>query len=176
MTLDATPAGAAADSYLTVAAADALAGEDLGPERDAWLKADVETKERALQRATREVDAYVATGWPQYDGAQALVFPREIDVDAGGDPIIPRKVVLATYQQALYVLKNRDALAAMNAHRAAGGTVDPDAAYSVDPQNGPAVISPMAMHYLAGFRTAPRISKGGSVRSARVRSGFIGAG
>lgn len=176
MTLDATPAGAAADSYLTVAAADALAGEDLGPERDAWLKADVETKERALQRATREVDGYVATGWPQYNADQALTFPRELDVDGNGDPLIPRKVVLATYQQALYVLKNRDALAAMNAHRSRAGDVEPDASYGVDPQNGPSIISPMAMHYLAGYRTTPRISKGGSVRSARVRSGFIGAG
>lgn len=176
MTLDATPAGADANSYLTVAAADALAGEDLGPERDVWLKADVELKDRALMRATREVDGYVATGWDPADADQALLFPREtIDVDAAGDAIIPRKVVLATYQQALYLLKNKDVLAAMNAHRARAGDVDPDSAYGVDPENGPSVISPMAMHYLAGFRTAPRVSKGGNVRSARVGSGFVGS-
>lgn len=174
MTLVATPAGATANSYLTVAAADVLAGEDLGPERDAWAKADAELKDRALQRATREVDGYVTSGWPPYDGDQALLFPREVDVDAAGDPVIPRKVVLATYQQALYLLKNRDALATMNAHRSRAGDVDPDSAYGVDPANGPSVISPMAMHYLAGFRTAPRAAKGGGVRSARVASGFPG--
>lgn len=174
MTLVATPASATANSYLTVAAADVLAGEDLGPERDAWLKADAELKDRALQRATREVDGYVTSGWPPFDGDQALLFPREVDVDAAGDAVIPRKVKLATYQQALYLLKNKDALAAMNAHRARSGDTDPDSAYGVDPENGPSIISPMAMHYLSGFRTAPRVSKGGSVRSARVGSGFVG--
>lgn len=175
MTLDATPAGAAANAYLTVAAADVLAGEDLGPERDAWRRADVETKERAILRATREVDAYVATGWDPYAADQALRFPRgTVDVDAALDPIIPRKVVLATYQQALYLVKNSDALSAMNAHRSRAGDVDPDASYGTDPANGPSIISPMAMHYLAGYRTAPRPAKGGGVRSARVGSGFPG--
>lgn len=174
MTLVATPGSATADSYLTVAAADALAGDDIGPERDAWSKADADLKDRALLRATREVDAYVATGWSPYSSDQVLVFPREIDVNAEGDPFIPRKVVLATYQQAIYILKNREALATMNAHRARAGDVDPDSAYGVDPANGPSVISPMAMHYLAGFRTAPRGGKGGNARSARVGSGFVG--
>lgn len=175
MTLDATPAGATANSYLTVADADALAGEDLGPERDAWLKEDLEAKERALLRATREVDAYVATGWAAYSTDQLLLFPRETDIDAAALPIIPRRVELATYQQAVYLLKNRDALSAMNAHRARGGDTDPDASYGVDPQNGPSIISPMAMHYLAGYRTAPRANKGGGVRSVRVASGFVGS-
>ena len=175
MTLVAAAASATANSYLTVAAADALVEEDLGPEADAWIKADVATQEAALQRATREVDAYVASGWPPFHGDQALVFPREVDVDGNNDPIIPRKIVLATYQQALYLLKNRDALAAMNAHRARAGDVDPDSAYGVDPANGPSIISPMAQHYLAGFRVAPRAGKGSGVRSVRVSSGFIGS-
>lgn len=175
MTLTATPADEAADSYLTVADADALAGADLGPETEAWIDSDLETKERALKRATREVDSYVATGWPPFDDAQALVFPREdLDADSAGDPFIPRKVVLATYQQALYLLKNKDALAAMNAHRSSAGEVDPAASYGVDPAAGPSIISPMAMHYLAGFRTAPKAGKGGGIGSVRVASGFPG--
>ena len=76
MTLDATPAGEDADSYLTLADADALAGADLGPEATTWITADVGLKEAALRRAAREIDAYVATGWPPFDGDQALVFPR----------------------------------------------------------------------------------------------------
>ena len=47
-------------------------------------------------------------------------------------------------------------------------------AYGVDPSNGPSIISPMALHYLAGFRTAPRAGKGGNVGSIRVASGFLG--
>lgn len=174
MPIVATPADPDADSYLTVATADSLAGDDLGPEADSWRRAELALKEAALRRATREVDSRVATGWPPYDGDQALVFPREIDTDAAGDALIPRKVVLATYQQAIYVLKNRDTLAAMNAHRARQGETDPDASYGVDPANGPSIISPMALHYLAGFRTAPRAGKGGNVGSIRVASGFLG--
>lgn len=175
MAIVATPASESADSYLTVAVADALAGDDLGPEADTWRKAELALKEAALRRATREVDSYVATGWLPYDGDQALVFPRaDVDVDVAGDPLIPRKVVLATYQQAIYLLKNRDVLAAMNAHRARQGETDPDASYGVDPSNGPSIISPMALHYLAGFRTAPRAGKGGNVGSIRVASGFLG--
>lgn len=175
MPLVATAGSSSADSYLTVAAADELAGADLGPEAEAWTDADLGTKEAALRRATREVDSYVATGWPPFDVDQALVFPREtLDEDANGTAFIPRKVQLATYQQAVYLLKNKDALAAMNAHRASAGNVDPDAAYGVDPNNGPSIIAPMAQHYLAGFKTAPRTGKGGSVRSPRVASGFPG--
>jgi hypothetical protein len=174
VTLEATPGAAAADSYLTVESADTLRDQDFGPEAEAWRKTDATDKEAILSRATREVDAHVATGWPPYDADQALVFPREIDVDGDDVPFIPRKVVLATYQQAIYIAKNKDALAAMNAHRASGGSVDPDAAYGTDPAAGPSIISPMAMHYLAGFRIAPKTGKGGGVRSVRVASGFPG--
>lgn len=172
--LVATPGSATASSYLTVAAADVLAADDIGPEPDKWLGADRREKAAALKRATREIDSYVATGWPAYSDDQALVFPRETDLDGAGDPMIPRKVVLATYQQAIYILKNKDALGAMNAHRSRQGDVDPDASYGVDPNNGPSIISPMALHYLAGFRVAPRAGKGGGIGSVRVASGFVG--
>lgn len=172
--LVATPGSATATSYLTVAAADVLAADDIGPEPDKWLSSTAKDKAAALKRATREIDSYVATGWAAYDDDQALLFPREQDVDGAGDPMIPRKIVLATYQQAIYVLKNKDALGAMNAHRARGGETDPDASYGVDPNNGPSIISPMAQHYLAGFRIAPKAGKGGGIGSVRVASGFVG--
>lgn len=175
MTLVANPSDPVSNSYLDVSNASALAAEDLGPEAESWLKSSEEVQEAALLRATREVDAFVATGWEPYHGIeQLLVFPRSIDRGIDLSPLYPRKVILATYQQALYLLKNKDALASMNAHRARAGDVDPDAAYGVDPANGPSIISPMAMHYLAGFRTAPRVGKGGGIGSTRVASGFPG--
>lgn len=174
MTLTATPASETADSYLTVAAADALAAADLGREAEEWIAADLAVKEAALKRATREIDAHVATGWPPHDPDQALLFPREQDVDGAGEAYIPRKIELATYQQATYLLKNIDALVAMNAHRSSGGEVDPEASYGIDPANGPSVISPMALHYLAGYRTAPKAGRGGGIGSVRVASGFVG--
>lgn len=173
--LVATAGDEAANSYLSVADADVLATDDLGPESSAWIAATTATKEAALKRATREIDAYVASGWPPFDADQALVFPRsDVDVDAAGDPYIPRKVKLATYQQAIYLLENLDALAAMNAHRSNGGDTDPAESYGVDPQAGPSIISPMAQHYLAGFRVAPRSGKGGGIGAVRVASGFSG--
>lgn len=175
MTLVATAGSSTADSYLTLAAAEAIAAGDIGPEVDAWTKADEPMREAALRRATREIDGYVATGWAPYDPDQALTFPREtMDVDDAGTPFIPQRIKQACYQQAIYILKNKDALAAMNAHRASAGSVDPDAAYGVDPAAGPSVISPMAAHYLAGFKTAPRSRTGGNVGSLRVASGFPG--
>ena len=59
MAIDATIAGASANSYLTVAAADALAASELGRDMKAWTAATTDEKEAALVRATEEVDAEV---------------------------------------------------------------------------------------------------------------------
>lgn len=172
-TIDATPGGAEANAYLTVAAADVLATDDIGPEAERWLASEPRIKAAALKRATREIDAHVATGWPPYDPDQALTFPREdLDVDAAGDATIPQRIRLACYQQAIFVLSNRDELAAVNAQRTRGSDADPDAAYGGDP--GPSIMSPLALHYLAGFRTAPRSRSGRGLGSVRVSSGFVG--
>jgi len=177
VTLIVTPGAADADSYLSLAGADEMAAKEpsTDPEIIAWGKVDATDKEAFLRRATNEIDAHVATGWAPYDADQALLFPRDqLDVDGDGEPFIPRKIERATFQQAIYVARNKDVLASMNAHRASGGSVDPDAAYGVDPAAGPSIISPLAMHYLSSFRIAPKAGKRGSVGSARVSSGFRG--
>lgn len=177
MALDATPAGASADSYLSVADADALAGADLGPEVDLWTAANTTAKEKALKRATREIDAYIRSGWAKHVSTQALRFPRSIDVDADGDPFIPVDLQRATYQQAIYVNRNATVLAAANRRRARNVTnaSEPDVSYTQgDPEEPIASMSAMAVHYLAGYATAPRAQRAASVRSARVSSGFVG--
>jgi len=183
MALDSTTGGAAADSYLSVAAADALAGADLGPEAAAWLAlvnatpADMARKEAALKRATREIDAYLRSGWARHSTTQALRFPRSIDVDTDGDPIIPTELARACYQQAIYINKNADVLAAANRRRARNlsNASEPDVSYTQgDPDEPMASMSALAIHYLAGYATAPRPQRAGSVRSARVSSGFMG--
>ena len=175
MTLDATPAGANADSYLTVAGADSLAGEDLGPEVTAWLAATTASKEAALKRATREIDGYLRTGVSAYSSTQALRFPRSTDV-VSGSPVIPRAIVLATYQQAIFVLKNATVLAAANTRRARSqaSASEPDVSYSQD--NDPtSLLSPIALHYLSDFRAAGRgDSRAGRMQAQRVTSGFRG--
>jgi len=84
MILDATPAGLSANSYLTVGAADSLAGADLGSAAAAWLAAVTAQKEAALVRATREVNAYLrSSGIARYAAAQSLLYPRAVDTAPG---------------------------------------------------------------------------------------------
>jgi hypothetical protein len=102
--IDATVAGANADSYLTVAEADAFAAVRLGRFAARWLDAGTTTdnKEDALKQATSDVDAFVRVG-PRFSTTQALIFPREID-ELNDVPFLPKRVKEATYEQAAYVL------------------------------------------------------------------------
>jgi hypothetical protein len=103
--LDVTVAGAAANSYLSVADADAFAASDVGPARDKWLTATLDEKERALIRATADIDGFVARVAhpfvvnPPY---QALLFPRAEDV-LSGVAYITRAVQMGTYVQAAFL-------------------------------------------------------------------------
>lgn len=173
MTLDATVAGALADSYLTVEDADALAEADMGPEATRWLDANttVAERERALKRATREIDGYVRTGWPKYTATQALRFPRSIDV-ASDVAYIPADITMAAYHQAAYVLRNAAVIDKANARHARGLSQfsEPNVSGSIDDESVN-IISPRAMHYLSGFEKASPV-RGGGMRSVRLGSGF----
>lgn len=118
MPLDVTPGGSASDSYLSLADALAYANADLGPYADGWIASDDTTREKALRRATRDIDRYVGSTTEKYAVDQALAFPRWEDVDSTGSPLIPVKLEQATYQQALYVLANAPVLDAAATRRA----------------------------------------------------------
>jgi hypothetical protein len=81
MALDATVGGALADSYLSVAAADALAEADIGTAAAHWRNPliPVGDRERALKRATREIEAHVSTSGVRYSATQRRLYPRAID-------------------------------------------------------------------------------------------------
>jgi hypothetical protein len=149
-----TAGDADANSYLSVADADALAADDLGPEAEAWLAATAAVKEAALKRATREVDAYLREGYPETTAP--LLFPRGVDVDDDDEPFIPRSVVLATYQQAIYLVKNAKALAAANTRRAHGNqsASEPNLSYTLD--DGMPTLSAHAALYIARMRSMVR--------------------
>lgn len=168
MSLDSTIAGAAAESYLSVAEADALAHADYGPEADWWLDGGLEQKELALRRATAEVDEYVRTGWARYSATQALLFPRLIDISAPAVPLIPARIARATYYQAAFLVKGARVLAAADMRRARGlrQASEPNLSYSVG--DDPQVLTGRALHALEGYRRA-----GGAkaVRSVRMVSG-----
>ena len=177
MTLDATVAGAAANSYLTVAAADALAAADMGPEADRWSAATttVDDRERALKRATREIDGFVRTGWLRNVATQALRFPRSIDVTSAGVAFIPPDILQAVYHQAAYVLANAAVIDRADARHARdlASSSEPNMSGSPDPE-GTHVMSPRALHYLADFGKAAG-GTSGTIRSLRMSSGFPGA-
>lgn len=180
MALDSTVAGTNADSYLSVADADALAAADLGPEADAWralsnaMPADVEQKERALKRATREIDAYLRSGWARYVSGQALLFPRLIDYrGTPAVPFVPTDIQRATYEQATFVLKNKDVLDYARTRRARDvqSASEPNLAFTERSDGGTTpVVSDAALLYLERYRRA-----GGSrrIRSARLARGWI---
>jgi phage gp36-like protein len=183
MTLDATIAGATANSYLTVAAADSYAGDDLGPEAAAWLAAVTADKEKALKRATREIDGYLRSGWVRYSAAQALLFPRAIDYS--GTPAaayLPSNVKLACYEQATYVLRNAKVLDNARTRRARDvqSASEPNISFAerasttrsgaASPDVDAAMLSDAALGYIEGFRRA-----GGSrgLTSVRMTSGWL---
>lgn len=121
MALDATLAGPSANSYLTVAAADAFAESDLGRNREAWAAATVEDREAALIRATREIDVAVGRVDSPYDPYQALLFPRYTDLAYGTETVIlPGRLGWATYAQAAFILRNANVLDDAASFRARG--------------------------------------------------------
>lgn len=125
MPLIATPGAANANSYVTVAEADAFAAERLNS--DAWTSATVLQKEAALITATRYIDALAApykklypTATPPYyvirphwtgkpaTSTQALAWPRIGMKDLNGNDIpsdvIPKALKDATCEFAIQLL------------------------------------------------------------------------
>lgn len=109
MAIDATVAGADANSYLDVAAASAYNGDRNGRQATAWNSSSTDDKENALIEATLLIDAIARASVP-YSAAQALAFPRAVDVDADLVPYLPERLRIATYEQAAYLIANQKLL------------------------------------------------------------------
>lgn len=100
VTVTATAGSASANSYLTVAAADAISNTMVGTL--VWSSATTDNKGRALITATRGLEVL---GWigAKATAEQALSWPRTGAVcgdKAYGDDEIPREVELATFDLA----------------------------------------------------------------------------
>jgi hypothetical protein len=177
MVLDATVGGASANSYLTVADADALAAADMGPEADRWAEAGttVASREIALQRATREIDDYVRPGFPRHSATQALRFPRaNADVDSDGDPFIPADIRHACYLQAAFILSNAAAIDRASARHARNQAQYSEPGTSgTEGQDSSSSWSLRALQALSAYAKASRTASGG-MTSTRVASGFAG--
>lgn len=173
MTFDATVAGTSADSYITVAVADAFAADDFGGEAERWLSADLATaqRERLLKRATREIDGYLRASWTTYLATQALSFPRNVDATASV-PFVPQDIQWATYAQAAYILKNGPAIDKANARHARqlSQFSEPNSSGTLDEN----MISRISQRVIAVLARYPK--SGGSLGSIGMSQGAIGAG
>lgn len=95
MALDATPGGANAESYLTVADADTLAAS-LG--FNGWASKTTTIKEQALRRASSELDVHRFHDPEPWSSGQRRAFPRSKDSGT-----IPEPVKWAALMQADYL-------------------------------------------------------------------------
>lgn len=112
MALDATLGGASANSYVTVAEADAYFATSFG--RTAWGSASAENKEIVLIESTRLLDLLVS--WKGYvkSDTQALRWPRTYVPNIDGrylesyisDSIVPKDVKNAVFELAYSLLSN----------------------------------------------------------------------
>lgn len=109
MALDATPSGAAANSYLTVAVAQAYF--DGRRNADAWTSAATSAREQALVMATSRLDRVLWLG-RKSQSTQRLEWPRAGVVDRAGvsydSAVAPRPIQEATCEVALDLLVNGD--------------------------------------------------------------------
>ena len=99
-TIDATVAGAAANSYVTLASADTYF--ETVPDSSTWTDKTNDQKNRALISATRWIDALTFYG-DRCTETQSLKWPRENYTVDGLDlscTVIPPEIKTATYELA----------------------------------------------------------------------------
>ena len=129
ITIDATIGGASANSYLTLAAAQAIIdGFVEDDDVTAWATATTDQKNRALYTATQRLDRERFLGaratdtqalqWPRtgvrkpdtYINTYAVGFPFRITTDYYTDTEIPDRIQYAQVVLAVYLNNNRDGM------------------------------------------------------------------
>jgi hypothetical protein len=173
VTIDATVGGANANSYLTLAAAQAIVdGFIQDDDVIAWASATTDQKNRALFTATQRLDRERFLGarstdtqalqWPRtgvrrpdtYINTYAVGFPFRITTDYFDDNEIPVQVQYAEVVLAVYLNNNTDALGLSGLEDYKNvkiGSID------VTPSNGYGAVGadkvpPLMERYLTGLR------------------------
>jgi hypothetical protein len=108
--IDATVSGVSANSYVTLAAADAYF--ETVPDSSSWSDKTSDQRNRALISATRWIDALSFYG-DRCTTTQALKWPRE-DFEVDGIKLvctlIPTEIKVATYELARALANDTDAI------------------------------------------------------------------
>ena len=109
-TIDATISGANANSYVTLAEADAYF--ETVPSSTQWDNKQDDKKNRALIAATRWIDSFMYFG-DRCDQGQALKFPRnnyQVDDVELSCTVIPNNIKYAQYELARALANDTDAI------------------------------------------------------------------
>ncbi len=101
-TVIATPGATDANSYTTVAEADAYFGDSFG--RGLWTTASASDKEALVITASRTLDQYILWIGQKATVDQAMEWPRKGTPYASD--VIPSKVKYATFELAYFTLEN----------------------------------------------------------------------
>lgn len=172
MTLVADIASANANSYLSVAEADAYAESDVGRHPAIWLGAKEDDKEAALITATTYIDGFRRWRIMPYQVGQRLVFPRITDVVSAA-PYILENVKRACYEQAVYLLKNGQLVDDAHARHAKNlsSFQDDDGSGTISLSPTRNLMSPEATMFLSAIPAA-RLRGGRTLVSVALRSSF----
>lgn len=162
-TIDATPGGANANSYITEAGATAYF--ETRPNVADWTAATSDIRARALITATTLLDSHVAwdfsrIGWSRASTTQALRFPRSSTENLEGDAyfasdVIPGFLEKGTCETALGLIK-ADRLVDSDSRELSSLRVGPlSLAYNVDETGQFRPIPEAAFDLLAPWMSVP---------------------
>lgn len=173
ISIDATVGGASANSYVTLAAAQAIVdGLIENDDVTAWGTATTDQKNRALYTATQRLDRERFLGaratdtqalqWPRdgvrkpdtYINTYAVGFPFRITTDYYTTTEIPDQIKRAQVELALYLNNNKDGLGLTGLEDYNSVTIGPISVSlnSSNPQSGADNIPSMVERYLTGLR------------------------
>ena len=174
VTIDATVGGANANSYLTLAAAEAIIdGFVQDDDVVAWASATTDQKNRALVSATQRLDRERFLGaratdtqalqWPRtgvrkpdtYINTYAVGFPFRITTDYYTDTEIPDQIKYAECVLAVYLNNNRDGmgLSGIEDYKSVAiGSLRIENAGSSASATGADRVPPIYERYLTGLR------------------------
>lgn len=189
MAIDSTVAGENANSFVSLAEANAyFAGHYSGASATAWAALTDPQKESALKRACSIINSlnflddhdasgnsltdalmreYVGyNGLTRYDSDQRLQFPRNIDEDSAGAPFIHQDVKDAQCEQSVYLL-SFDATAVttrmtgVTYERVKAGNVEVEQSFGSGSADQSVHVAPMAIELLSQFfRKGYRVQRG----------------
>lgn len=156
MSLITTPGATDANSYISLADADAYFDDRYGSASDRWAALTDPVKEGLLRQSTKKINkiGYVGAKW---SNNQSLQFPRSqrhstLSTDASGDLIVPIDVQDATCECSLWlIVTDGDEALAQTMARGINSQSAGKISYSGMSANGSTKIGPLAHDIMKSY-------------------------